>query len=526
MKTDMSLGAEKTDQDCQGSYREAMLWIAVLILAASVIQLSIPYPLDDDTAYHFSVARLIREHGVLDRFPWTRFSWQFDRYADKEFLFHLLFVPFIPLGFNVAARIVGIIGGSVVLLAIFAVLRSDKIRLAGWWALMPLGTAIFVYRFSQVRPHLFSIALAIILLWAYSRRRLLILALVAVVYPLTYVAFWQIPLLMVGAAEGARLLAAGPRFAWKPFLLLVAGIILGIILHPNATNLLQMNWIHMADVLFRNAWGNHMEFNMGEEFEPFYLRHWMEFLLPTAVMAAISVVQAWRYRKEDILLTAFALATLTFCLLTIRTNRFLEYLVPFTALSLAYASRYGGKKWLIPLLLAVSLMYTIATGLPTIKYLAAHDQKTWHFTPHFNFEYFPGMKELTTHGERTWQMNSTVISKIDRLLPRDADVFTCGWEYTGSLLLNLPERDFMVALDPTLFYKRAPNLYELWYRTLKDAPASSADIVRKGFSSRYVVCLDHPSLHPFFDALVSDRNARTLYSDGKWVLIDLEAVKD
>jgi hypothetical protein len=156
-----------------------------------------------------------------------------------------------------------------------------------------------------------------------------------------------------------------------------------------------------------------------------------------------------------------------------------------------------------------------------MKYLAAHDEKPWHFTPHVKFFHFPGMEKLTVHEERTWQMGPDTIAIMERLLPRYSDVFTCGWEYTGSLLLNLPERDFMVALDPTLFYKRYPKLYESWYNVLSVAPPSAAQTVQNDFASRYALCLDHPTLHPFFDALAQDPGTKVLYSDGKWVLFDL-----
>lgn len=73
-------------------------WAAVYVAIAAIIQfgfVSIPY--DSDTAYHVAVGRLIREHGILHAFPWTPFSWLADHYADKELLFHLLFVPLAGL---------------------------------------------------------------------------------------------------------------------------------------------------------------------------------------------------------------------------------------------------------------------------------------------------------------------------------------------------------------------------------------------------------------------------------------------
>jgi hypothetical protein len=470
--------------------------IAGFIILVGLIQGLIPYPLDDDTAYHFAVARLIREHGILQSFPWTRFSWQFDHYADKEFLFHLLFVPFTGFGYEVASRVVGTIGGAAILTALWVILRGERVRFAGLWALLPLGTTIFLYRFCQVRPHLVSIALALLLLWAYCRRRLLLLGCVAIIYPLCYVAFWQIPLLLVLAAEGGRLLS-GERWRWQPPAVLAAGIAVGIVLHPNSWNLLQINWIHMADILFRNAWGHHVEFNMGEEFEPFTLSVWLkEMTIPTLAMGG-ALLGVWRARREDGFLPVAGLALLLFLLLTLRTNRFLEYSVPLAFLTLALTARQTGRGWLLPLFAAISLVWTLLLGRPLLAYLGSSQP-------------------------RIWQLDKGVARTIAGLVPVGSPVFTCGWEYTGTLMAEMPDRLYLVALDPTLLYKRNPGLYDLWYRTLKDAPANSAEVVRKNFASRYVVCLDHSTLHPFFDALAADPGARVLYSDGKWVLFDLK----
>lgn len=493
----VTTGGTEPGMPAQPGYGGVFAWIAGYLLLVGAIQWCIPYPLDDDTAYHFSVARLIREQGVLHSFPWTRFSWQADHYADKEFFFHLLFVPFTQFGYNAASRIVGALGGASVLSAIFLVLRAERVRFAGLWALLPLGTAIFVYRFSQVRPHLFSISLAILLFWAYSRRRYLPLVTLALLYPLFYVAFWQIPLLLVLASETARFRASG-RFDWRPPLAVLAGIAAGVALHPNAVNLLQMNWIHMTDILFRNAWGKHVEFNMGEEFEPLPPAEWLRYLPVTVMMVVAATVTAWRDRRRNFVATGSAVAVIIFFLLTLRTNRFLEYLVPFGVLSLALVlDGRRWKRWGLVSFAALSLGHTLIAGRPLLQYISSAEQ-------------------------RTWQMAEGVIDKFRQEIPPGANVFTCGWEYTGTLLVNLPDRNYLVALDPTLLYKRHPELYDLWYRTLKDAPPTSADIVRQSFASRYVVCLDHPTLHPFFDALAADGRTSVLHSDGKWVLIDLD----
>src|SRR6186997_2398092 len=83
-----------------------LLWVCAFAGVATFLQWSIPFPVDDDTAYHFSVAALIQKYGTLHSFPWTPFSWQFSHYADKQYFFHLLFLPFINLGFLTSQRIV------------------------------------------------------------------------------------------------------------------------------------------------------------------------------------------------------------------------------------------------------------------------------------------------------------------------------------------------------------------------------------------------------------------------------------
>jgi hypothetical protein len=59
---------------------------------SGTIQLWASVPWDADTSYHIAVARLLREYGILHKFPWTRFSWLNENYADKEFLFHRKYV--------------------------------------------------------------------------------------------------------------------------------------------------------------------------------------------------------------------------------------------------------------------------------------------------------------------------------------------------------------------------------------------------------------------------------------------------
>ncbi|NTW65176.1 MAG: hypothetical protein HGB21_02510 [Nitrospirae bacterium] len=336
-------------------------WTLVFLALIGLLQFSIPYPQEDDTAYHFAVGQLIKKHGILHNFPWTPFSWQNDHYADKELLFHLLFTVLGGVGFITAERIVGIVAGTAILTSLYFVLRAERVKFAGIWALLPLASSAFVFRFALVRPHLLSIALSILLLWALSRDKLRYTAIIAALYPLTYVAFWQIPLILLFAVESARILSGEPM-RWRPAFTVLAGLVVGIAVHPNTFNLIQINLIHMADILFRGAWGEKEGINLALEFKPYSVEEWGRFLVITVLSTAAACVIAWKQRHKSSLHLAFAIAALLFGLLTLMTYRFIEYFVPLSVLALAMSMSTQEKGLVAPMILMLSLAYALVLG--------------------------------------------------------------------------------------------------------------------------------------------------------------------
>jgi len=467
-------------------------WVLLYLLIAGALQLYISYPLDNDTAYHVAIGKLIREHGILHAFPWTPFSWLADHYADKELLFHLLFVPLAGVNWIIAAKIIGTLTGATLLFAIYLILRSEGVRLAGLWALVPLSASVmFIFRFGLVRPHLLSITLALLYLWAASRGRLVMLFVVSAIYPWAYVAFWQIPLLLLLALETALVLS-GKQFQWRPAAVTLAGLTLGVVLHPNAMNLLHLNWYQMVEVLFRNILNVREGFDMGGEFLPLPIPAWVQGLLVSVLMTISAIVYAWRNRRKDTMSLAFAFAALGFCALTIRTARFLEYFVPFSAVAMALISPSVRWRFLLHVTLGASIIYTGWVGANTL----------------LNMSRAPNNMPLH------------VASILQEQIPTGSQIFSTDWDDTGVLMLTLPDRRFMVALDPTFFYLKDPELYRLWYRLMHEAPSGLALTIRQRFGARYVLGLNKPQWFGFYSRLSSEHGVRTLLFS-PWILFDL-----
>ena len=58
-------------------------------------------------------------------------------------------------------------------------------------------------------------------------------------------------------------------------------------------------------------------------------------------------------------------------------------------------------------------------------------------------------------------------------------------------MLALPERRFVVALDPSLFRILDPERYRIWYETTREPPVRPAALIRDTFDARWVLCEVH-----------------------------------
>jgi hypothetical protein len=471
-------------------------FLGVALAVAGALQFLIALvPRDADTAYHVAVGRLIAEHGILHSFPWTSASWLSDHYADKELLFHLLFVPLSGTDWITAAKIVGTLTGATTIFLTYVVLRAERVSVAWLWALLPLVTSsAYLYRFLLVRPHVLSIGLAILAFWAASRRRLPVLAAAAAIYPFAYVA-WLLPIGLALLAEAARTLA-GERPTWKTLAVASAGTVVGIALHPNAVNLVRFTWLQIGGALVSNAWGGRAGMELGTEFAAFSGDEWVALLLLATAAALVALPLAWRARRSAPVALAFALGAALFGLATVRTARFTEYFVPFSvvALALSTAGFAPARARLAPVaMLVLALLY--------------QGSEEWGLAVRM----------------REWpnRIPSFLARAMQSAIPPEAQVFTCEWGMTGYLMQALPGRRFLVALDPTFFQAKDPELYALWYAATRRPPPDAARLVRERFGARYVACFFDPQFEAFVATLARTPGVRTLLVSDDWTLLDL-----
>ncbi|MCK6503187.1 hypothetical protein L6R53_07290 [Myxococcota bacterium] len=460
--------------------------------AAGLLHGMQPMPRDADAAYHYAVVQLIGEHGMLEAFPWERFSIVRDRYSDKELLFHLVHLPWRGLGYERSVQVVGGLLGGLWLLATWAILARERVARAWLWPLVSVAaSSYFLVRFSLFRPHLLAVPLTLLVAWAATRQRLRLLFALAVVYPLAYHAFHALWVALV-LIEGVRWLSTG-RPAWRPAAALLAGNTLGLLLHPHFPAVLEHSWLETFQTLFASAVLGEQVPDVGKEFAPFSPAELpIQLGLPLLATAG-ALVGAWRARRQDPLPLAFTALAVAFGVLSLASQRFVEYFVPLATVALALAWPRHPR---LPLLsLSAGLLLLAATG----------------------------RAEITRLLQRIELAPPEVALALQERVPDRAHVFHCSWDTVGYVWLLLPGREAMYALNPVRFYRFDPEGYLRFHALVRQGEPAPAAVVRERYDSRYVLCDIRSDFRPFLAALEADPQATDLGRFGYWRLFDVGA---
>jgi hypothetical protein len=199
----------------------------------------------------------------------------------------------------------------------------------------------------------------------------------------------------------------------------------------------------------------------------------------------------------------FAVTALAFLVLTFRTQRFVEYAAPFAVIAAGLAVGARSREWrfpsfapprvVAPALVVVGLCWTLAVGRQPFELLRSRAEP------------FP---------ERVAEL-------IGEIVPPGAQIVTCDWRLTGEMMLALPERRFLVALDPVFFAVNDPERYRIWYETVNEPPDAPALLLRDTFDAHYVLCGERERWRAFHQALERDPAAALRGVIGFWRVYQL-----
>lgn len=465
-------------------------WLLPIFVVSALLQVAQPIPRDADSAYHFYIGQRIAELGWPKEMGATRFSWLAEHYSDSEPFFHLLYAWLSPLGYVPASQLLGTLLTAAVLWSMVAVAQRMGAERPGLWTMIgAFSSGYWVLRMALVRPYLPAIVITLWLVAFAAERKWRWVLAISLLFPSVYIGF-HVGIVLVAIVECARFLLER-RVDWRVVAASVGGTILGLVVHPYFPKIVSHFWVENVLTLGKASVLNVSTVQVGPEFSAMTLDVFLQVATaPFAILAAALVLVALEPQVRRRALP-FVLVAAAFALLTVRSQRFIEYLVPFATVALACAWPAG--RW------------------PRAVYAFGAAAPLWFFG-------WTGKTLVDRLRDRPDVVNPQVIEALGPHLPAGAKVYTCGWLLTGELLRAFPDRLFMVALDPMLFYYAHPKQYEQWQSFQTNPPADVAAQIRTSLDSDYVLCEYTKRSEPLRVALNSDPTVTLVAREYPWEL--------
>jgi len=491
-----------------GRADRTLTWAAVLVATAWLgwIQTSFAGLYDLDSYFHVRAAEQLAANGVEKTFPQaTQSTWR-DAYSDKDFLFHVLLIPFVAGGDLIAGGKWFVVAMQLVVLLAFAwALRSLDLRFGALWIVLLAATSsYYVTRLSSVRPHVLGLAFVLVEIALLYRDRWKALFVVAWLHVIAHSSFVLLPILLV--ARGLASLAGLP-WPLRSAGAIAAGMLLATVVHPYFPNNLSVAWDQLFGVA-SNVWLRDASIPreaFGSELGPMT---WQSFLAQTpgwapAAAGLVLALVAGRLRGWPVPDTYLALVTLVMLALASRSRRFVDVFVAAAVLlAAALWTRLAAGRSLGELLRARPLVV-----LPCVLALIVlAGFATWRAS---------GVREGFQR-QAMGDVFAPAVTALDQLAAPEDVVYHASWMDFAVLYAFRPDGRYISGLDPIFLYQHDPALFARNLDLSRGlGHGAAARILADEFRARWVYVTTQPRDQPFRALLERSKGVRLAYDDGR-----------
>lgn len=460
--------------------------LLVVLLAAAILgtlRSASPFLYDYDGYFHIRYAEILRSEGISRSFPWWQETFLRDRFADKDFVYHLLLIPFTFGDLLLGAKVAAVVFATATLGIFHAVARRLRVPWPLAWALVLLASSTeLLYRLGFTRPGVPAIAFLLAGTLAVFLGRAGWACAVAAVFVNAHVSFPLLP----GVAllhDLHRDRDDSGRRSFRVFGWTVAGTVGGALLSPYVPNNLYMFWVQDVRAL-QFAWDSGVQLWQGWELLPGpsdeLLKH------NPGALAALGLGGYLLSRSKRVSPEAMTLLVMAggFLALTLMSRRFIELFAPFAVLLLAVAVRdardvrseaTGAPR--VPARGRAALAVGVCVVVAALGVVSFTEARRWI-----------ARENVPDLGRASAWMKANI--------PEGETIFHTGWDDFAQLFFYNPKFRYLVGLDPTLMYATDPSRWRLWddiYRGRADDPYTA---IRSTFGCRWILARSKdPGLH-------------------------------
>lgn len=295
---------------------------------------------DGDMFYHIKMTQLLVEHGPVTEFKWLPYTSLVQNYADHHLLYHIIMIPFIYSGnIFIGAKIFHILTIWCLLTVIYIILRKQKLSTLSslFFAVTPLTSLMFVARIAIQKAAPLAVVFSLLFCLVLVQRYYKLLAVMSALYVYLY-GGW--PLLVVFVFLWGVIVFFKER-SWRSSLLPIGwsilGISAGLIVNPSFPHNIYFYYEQIIKIALVN------DTSVG-----FLASEWLGIGSPLVFIIFVSTVSVFflvgcalvviQYKKFSARTLFFLMLSVLFCVLTIKSRRYIEYFVPYVCV-------FGGILW-------------------------------------------------------------------------------------------------------------------------------------------------------------------------------------
>ena len=469
---------------------------------------------DPDSFYHARMGVLTSEQGAVRSFPWLPFTTLGQHYIDQHWLYHVALIPFVrlldPL---VGIKLATVFFAAILITVAVWFLIKQGLKHAWVWALVLLAATPFTFRISLAKAPSLSLATLIIGIWLMFSKKRLWTFLIAWFFVLLYGGF-----LVLIAAAGIFLLtnlvydlvhqktnigilkhvSPKPWWTWVGlknydplhiFLCALAGAAVGLVINPFFPNTFNFIWeqaIQIGLVNYRNIIG------VGGEWYPYGLTNFIgNNIVVVAPFVVAFIFYLNNFRKATVRGWTMFLLAIFFSVFTLKSRRYVEYAVPFLALSAAIMFHEAldkddwqkFKNFLKDQLKNHKIISAvlIAYILVSLPYVIWRDQKA-------NFNNLnSGINAVHYKNSASWLAQNSKKGEV---------VFHSDWDDFPVLFYYDTTNAYIAGLDPTFLYRQNKDRYWAWAKTTLGERKENLDEVFNMFNTKWIwVEKDHTEMN-------------------------------
>lgn len=462
---------------------------------------------DPDALYHRGMIELTAVLVHVSDFPWATYSTLVDRFADHQWLYHVLGTPFLLLGSETGYHVYTATLAGVLAVILYLFLRHQRVRFPIIFIIIALTSVPVLFRLSAGKITALSLVCAIGILWAARERKPVLVGFLSALYALAYSGFplgiaLVVLFLIIRAIYDKDTRLLYDKTAQLQAMAVMIGSSIGAIMHPGYPKYFYM----IADQFFHIGVRNYQSIvGVGAEWYPVTISQLIGQSSIVVMVFAVGAIAATIHRKHmNALGWTFFAAAFIFGVLSFKSQRYIEYAIPFAAIAGGFGiSAFCGTASLQSIISHFLSMSDSLRRRFDVLLLAGISVLIIVLSIHGVYRYTrTGMSDQRLTQASQWLSQNSEKNSI---------VFHARWDDFAFLWYHNKHNRYIVGLDPTFMYLKDPALYRTYQSLTEGRVVNDVGEALAQFHPDYVLVLHNtPALG---DLLNADERYQVVYTD-------------